>query len=88
MDERNGQRRIDDATWEALRAVGARIRSLRGEADLTQEQLAAKIGMDWKRLQRVEAGKVNATMNTLVRVARGLGVEITSLFSSEVPPSE
>jgi hypothetical protein len=37
-------------------------------------------GMHWRHWQKLEAGDLNATIQTLVRVARVLGVEVADLF--------
>jgi transcriptional regulator with XRE-family HTH domain len=56
--------------------VGSRVRSTRTRAHITQEQAAARAGIDVKRWQRLENGSVNATLRTLLRVARALDVSI------------
>ena len=54
---------------------------MRLEAELTQEAAAAKAGIDYKRWQRLEAGEVNATIRTLVRVSRGVGISFWELVA-------
>ena len=41
--------------------------------------------MDITHLQKVEAGKVNVTMTTLVRLADGLDVQVADLFTTTPP---
>ncbi len=55
------------------RAVGRRIAELRRLRGLTQETLAARVGMATKYLQRVESGH-NVTLRTLGVVAHALDV--------------
>lgn len=64
----------DDGSAEVMAALGTRVRDLRLARDLTQEEAAAASGIDYKRWQRIEAGSVNCTIRTLVRVADALGV--------------
>jgi transcriptional regulator with XRE-family HTH domain len=67
----------------ALRALGARIKILRKEAELTQETLADGARLDTKHLQAIESGKVNVTVASLVGIARALGVQVGTLFDAE-----
>ena len=62
--------------------LGARIRELRLAQGLTLEVAAERGGMDLKHWQKIEAGTLNVTIATLVRIARGLGVEVADLFSA------
>jgi ribosome-binding protein aMBF1 (putative translation factor) len=63
-----------------LRAIGRSIAQARSDAGLTQEQLAARTGIDYKRLQRIESGTVNVTIRTLCRIASSLDVPAGSFF--------
>jgi transcriptional regulator with XRE-family HTH domain len=60
--------------------LGRRVREGRKNLALTQEQAAEKMGLDEKHLQLIETGQTNPTVATLVAVARGLGVEVSSLL--------
>ena len=68
-----------------LKDVGRRIAAARHEADLTQETAASKAGIDVKRWQRIEAGEVNATIRTLVRVSAALGTTLWDLLVPKPP---
>lgn len=65
-----------------MRALGTRVRGLRLDADLTLEVAAELTGLDWKHVQKIEAGKVNVTLVTLVQIAKGYGVTLDDLFRS------
>lgn len=70
--------------WEARRkAVGARIRELRLERNLTQEELGNAAGMDRKMVLYIELGQRSLGYERLWDIAAVLGVEIVDLF---VPP--
>lgn len=60
--------------------LAQRVRHLRFERGWTLEQTAERMDIDLTHLQRLEAGKLNPTMLTLVRVAQGFGVEMWRLF--------
>jgi len=64
----------------ALVRLGNRVRSLRCERGLTQEESAHRATLDAKHLQAIEAGRVNATVASLVGIARSLGVSLAALF--------
>jgi transcriptional regulator with XRE-family HTH domain len=63
--------------------LGLRVRRLRHLRSLTLESAAAKMNVDITHLQKIEAGKVNVSMVTLVRVADGMGLAMIDLFGSE-----
>jgi len=46
---------------------------------MTHEQLADGIGMPFQRISELERGVANPTLATLVRVTKGLGVELSDL---------
>ena len=64
----------------ALSKLGKRLRSLRTERALTQEQIAEGAHLDAKHYQAIESGRTNVTMASLVGIARSLGVPLTQLF--------
>jgi transcriptional regulator with XRE-family HTH domain len=66
----------------ALRELADRLRSARARAELTQEVLAARADIDYRRYQRLEQGRVNATFGTLVRIATALHVTVWDLLAA------
>lgn len=68
--------------------MGARARSLRLAAGLTLEQVAGAAEGDFRHLQRIEAGQINVTLATLLRLARALGVPAHRLLGSEPAEDE
>ena len=68
-------------TENAIRKrLASRLRLLRAELGLTQEAAAARSGLALRHLQKIEAGEVNATLNTLTRLATALGVDAGELL--------
>jgi len=52
--------------------LGLELRQLRLRQNLDQRELAARAGVGWNAVKRLEAGK-GATVESLVRVLRALG---------------
>ncbi len=62
--------------YEAIRAViAARI-----ESGMTQKQLAEKTGIRQSNLSRIESGVSSPTVDTLSRIAAGLGKKLKIEF--------
>ena len=62
------------------KAVGSRIRELRRRRGWTLEAAAERMNVDLKHLQKVEAGSLNVTPVTLLRIADGLDETFASVF--------
>jgi len=60
--------------------VGRRIRALRKSKGLTQEELGAECGINYKYVGAIERGEENPSLSILQKIAKGLGVEILELF--------
>ena len=58
---------------EVLRDVGRRIAELRHTAGLTQAQVSEKLGVSTREYARIESGRANLTLATMVSVADVLG---------------
>lgn len=62
--------------YEAIRAVvGARI-----ESHMTQKQLAEKTGIRQSNISRIENGTSSPTVETLARIAAGMGKKLKIEF--------
>ncbi len=62
-----------------LVALGARVRKLREDAGMTQEQLAHAADIHWTYIGQVERGGRNPTYKNLLKLARGLDVPLAQL---------
>lgn len=58
---------------------GSRVRRLREQSSRSQEDLADDAGVHRTFIGRVERGETNATLTTLVRLARALEVDPSQL---------
>lgn len=65
-----------------IKKLGKRIVVLRKEKKLKQIDLAIKINIEDSALRRIESGRTNPTVKTLLRIAEGLEVEFLDLFGS------
>ena len=82
-DERSSRQFKKTKRYAAeLAALGASVRKLRRQRRWTLECAAEQMQLDLKHLQKVEAGLLNCTMVTLVRISDGLGVPLRALFSA------
>ena len=60
--------------------IGLRIAAERVAKGLSQRQFALILEMDRATLNRIEAGKANPTLSTLIRIADGLDASIYDFF--------
>ncbi len=58
-----------------------RLRQLRRQMDITQEELAAKAGINRSYLSVIENGRSSPTLDIIERLALGLGVSLWTLLS-------
>lgn len=66
---------------ELSRKLGDRIRQLRKSQRLSQEVLAEKVNINPKYFGQIERGEVNASLNTLNKIAKALSIHLYELFS-------
>ncbi len=62
------------------RDIGENIRKYRRRLDLTQEDLADKIGVTWEMISRYERGE-SSPMNKLQKLAHALNIPTTDLIN-------
>jgi len=68
-----------------LRPLGDQLRRLRLERKLSQESLAAKAGLNYKYIGRIELAKADPGADVLVRLARALMIPVGELFATITP---
>jgi transcriptional regulator with XRE-family HTH domain len=59
----------------ASAAFGERLRAIREAQGLSLEQLGARTGVHWTAIGRLERGKREPRLTTVLRLAEGLGVD-------------
>ena len=62
--------------------LGYRINELRKKLDMTQEDLAFKVGVDRSYMGFVERGEKNPTLDKLIKLSKALQISLSELFSS------
>jgi len=64
--------------------IGTRIKELRKAKKMTQAELAAHSEISRSYLADVEAGRYNPSLDTLTRLARALGIEVSAIFKGDI----
>jgi len=70
----------DDQEKDSLQILGRKVYSWRKYRRLTQAELAEITGLQRSQISRIENGKANFRIITLVRIAAGLEVIFTNLL--------
>jgi len=68
----------------AISAFGENLRVLRTERKLSQEDLATQMKTTKSQIARLESGKANPTLQTLLKIREILGVEIPALVPNQM----
>ena len=59
---------------------GLKVKELRAEAEVTQEELAERVGVFRTYMSRIETGEANPTLTVIHALAGALDVEVQQLF--------
>jgi len=70
--------------FDPKKALGLRIKALRAERQITQEDLADRCGMFRTYMSRIESGQANPTLTMLHDIAAAFKVDIRDLFAPAV----
>jgi transcriptional regulator with XRE-family HTH domain len=81
-------RTVEEPTVVTTWAIGQNVRAARLKAGLTQEELADRTGMARPNVARVESGRHAASIETLRRVAKALGVAVAALLAAPLAASD
>ena len=72
---------------DARQLLGIRVKEIRTQLGLSQEELAFRCGMHASHIGFLERGQRNPSLDTLERISLGLGVPLTALFDYDNEPS-
>ncbi|HEY1129951.1 MAG TPA: helix-turn-helix transcriptional regulator [Roseateles sp.] len=67
-----------------IKAAAAEIKALRGQLDISQEELAHRAGVNRSFVAKVEIARSQPTIAVLVRIAEGLETDAAALVQSIV----
>jgi transcriptional regulator with XRE-family HTH domain len=66
-----------------LKLLAQRLKQLRSDKKITQEELAYRSELTLSQIVRIETVKINPTVSTMFRIAKALDINITELFDFE-----
>jgi len=66
---------------ELLLRFGRHLKSLRTREKVTQEELSFRSEISLSQIARIETGKINPTLCTLVVISESLKIELNELLS-------
>jgi transcriptional regulator with XRE-family HTH domain len=66
-----------------LKKIGSRIKQIRTDKGISQQQLAADLDYEKSNMSRLESGTLNPHIATLYKVARALGITLSELLNVE-----
>lgn len=65
---------------DILEKLGKRLRQLREQKRLSQEELAFKAKLSVYYISRIERGKANPSLETVFSLAKAIGISASSLI--------
>jgi len=78
----------DGELMQEQKGLGQRIRELRNMQGLSQEELALRAGLHPAHLGHIERELKSPTIDTLLKIASALQVELAALFTWDEKPAE
>lgn len=76
----------DERVITRRRQVGEQIRRVREHLNLTQPDVCGRSGIDLATYSRIEQGHSSPLLDTLIRIADAMGVQLAELVADERPP--
>jgi transcriptional regulator with XRE-family HTH domain len=68
---------------EGIKKFGERVRQLRLDRKVSQEDLAFKCGLEFSQISRIERGIINTSISHAFTIAKALDLEPYLLFKFE-----
>ncbi len=65
------------------RIFGNRVRDLRKERKLSQEELGERANLHYTHIGLIERGQCNPSLKNIEKIAKGLKVDISELFTNK-----
>jgi transcriptional regulator with XRE-family HTH domain len=71
---------------DASQFIAGRLRQVRSQAALSQEQAADLVGVTFKYYQRLESGRVlGMRISTIEKITKAYGIDLEAFFSRRKP---
>ncbi|MBS1511548.1 MAG: helix-turn-helix transcriptional regulator [Bacteroidetes bacterium] len=67
-----------------IKKFGVRVKEIRQQKGLSQEQLAWETGLEFSQINRIENGKINTSISNLFIIAEALKVEPSELLKFKI----
>lgn len=67
-------------TEKTRKRLGKKIQKLRKDVDITQEELADKLGISRTHMGHIEQGRKSPSLELMERISRVLKVKLSELF--------
>lgn len=67
----------------SIRNIGKRLRAARKVSGLVIDEVAGKTGLSRAYISQVETGKASPSLQTIDRLAAALGIQVSSLFTTD-----
>jgi transcriptional regulator with XRE-family HTH domain len=74
---------INETSKVLLEQFGSHIRSIRVSKKLTYRKMATQCNIDFSNLRKIEQGKLNVTLITILELAKGLDIAASELLNYE-----
>ena len=70
---------------EGLQLLAKRLKEIRAEKGISQEELAYRSELTLSQIARIETTKTNPTISTVFKIIRTLEISPSDLFNFELP---
>lgn len=78
----NDYDRNSEETKKNLKNFGSRIQELRKKNNLTQSELAEKIGLSTNFIRMVERGERNTSVDKIFKLAKAFNISLAQFFET------
>lgn len=68
-----------------IEQFGLNLRKIRESKNVTMQNLADNINIEYSQISRIERGKINTSINTANEIAKYLEIELKELFDFSSP---
>lgn len=85
MKKNDNLSRIFTFDEEGLKLLAKRLKEIRAEKGISQEELAYRSELTLSQIARIETTKTNPTISTLFKIIRTLEICPSDLFNFQLP---